>query len=224
MEWSRSVDGYCERLDAAYWSEPINALSNAAFLVAAVFMWTRCRGMPMARALCVVLGAIGIGSYAFHTHATLWAMLADVAPIGVFILLYIHAANRHFWGLSPLPALAATALFLPYAALLAPVFQRLPFFEISAAYWPVPLLIALYAVALRRRVPRVARRLAIGAGLLTASLVFRSLDMIVCPSFPLGTHFLWHLFNGAMLGWMIEVLRRHLAPERAGDTHVARLS
>jgi hypothetical protein len=25
----------------------------------------------------------------------------------------------------------------------------------------------------------------------------------------LGTHFLWHILNALMLGWMIEVYRRH---------------
>jgi len=27
---------------------------------------------------------------------------------------------------------------------------------------------------------------------------------------PMGTHFLWHLLNAAMLGWMIEVYARHI--------------
>lgn len=31
MEWFEAVDGYCERVDAAFWSEPINAVTNAAF-------------------------------------------------------------------------------------------------------------------------------------------------------------------------------------------------
>jgi hypothetical protein len=44
------------------------------------------------------------------------------------------------------------------------------------------------------------------------SLVFRSLDEIVCPAVPLGTHFLWHILNAVMLGWMIEVYRRHPIP------------
>ena len=73
---------------------------------------------------------------------------------------------------------------------------------------PVPILIGAYAVALRRRAPDAARGLAIGAGLLAASLVFRSIDRAVCPAFPLGTHFLWHLLNAVMLGWMILVLVR----------------
>jgi hypothetical protein len=31
------------------------------------------------------------------------------------------------------------------------------------------------------------------------ALLFRSIDQQACDAFPLGTHFLWHLFNGGML-------------------------
>jgi hypothetical protein len=209
--WARQFDGYCERTDFTYWSEPINAVTNVAFLIAALWMWRRVsgRGMPLAEALCVILFAIGVGSYLFHTHATAWAAVADVVPIVLFILTYVYVANRHFWDLSPGKAGLATAAFLPYAAVTAPAFGALPFFEVSAAYWPVPLLIAAYAAALWRRHPATARGLAIGAATLVVSLVFRSVDEMVCPAVPFGTHFLWHILNGLMLGWMIEVYRRH---------------
>ena len=209
--WARQFDGYCERTDFTYWSEPINAVTNVAFLVAALWMWRRVsgRGMPLAEALCAILFAIGVGSYLFHTHATAWAAVADVVPIVLFSLTYVYVANRHFWDLSPGKAGLATAAFLPYAAVTAPAFGALPFFEVSAAYWPVPLLIAAYAAALWRRHPATARGLAIGAAILVVSLVFRSVDEMVCPAVPFGTHFLWHILNGLMLGWMIEVYRRH---------------
>src|SRR6056297_3307258 len=215
--WARQFDGYCERTDFSYWSEPVNALTNAAFVIAAIWMWRRVRGqgMPLAEALCAILFAIGVGSYLFHTHATAWASAADVLPIVLFILVYVYAANRHYWGLGQGGALLATAAFLPYAAVTVPAFGALPFFEVSAAYWPVPLLIALYAAALWRRHPRTARGLAAGAGLLVASLAFRSVDEALCGALPLGTHFLWHVLNGAMLGWMIEVYRRHRLAEAA---------
>ena len=45
MEWFEAVDGYCERVDAAFWSEPINAVTNAAFLIAAIWVW-RCPDLP----------------------------------------------------------------------------------------------------------------------------------------------------------------------------------
>lgn len=211
MEWTEYIDGYCERVDPSYWSEPVNAVTNAAFLIAAFVMWRRSAGQGLAGVLCVILAAIGIGSYLFHTHAQAWAALMDVVPIAVFILVYIFAANRGFWGLGLWPALGATALFIPYAAVTGPIFAALPFFEISSFYWPVPLLIALYAVALRNRVPDVARGLAIGAGILVVSLAFRSTDELVCDAVPVGTHFMWHILNGIMLGWMIEVYRRHVA-------------
>ena len=209
--WARQFDGYCERTDFTYWSEPVNAVTNVAFLIAALWMWRRVSGLglPLAEALCVILFAIGVGSYLFHTHATAWAAMADVVPIVLFILTYVYAANRHYWDLSPGKAGLATAAFLPYAAVTAPAFGALPFFEVSAAYWPVPLLIAAYAGALWRRHPATARGLAIGALILAVSLVFRSVDEMVCAAVPVGTHFLWHILNGLMLGWMIEVYRRH---------------
>ncbi|WP_102107848.1 hypothetical protein [Oceaniglobus roseus] len=210
MEWGRAVDGYCERLDPSFWAEPVNALTNAAFLLAALAMWRRTGGMALPRLLSALLFAIGIGSFLLHTYATAWAGLADVLPILLFVLTYTFAANRHFWRLSPLWSALGAVLVIPWLALLTPLFRLVPGLSTSAMYWPIPLLIALYAVALRRRLPGVARGQAIGAALLCLSLAARSLDTALCPVLPLGTHWLWHLLNALMLGWMIEVLRRHM--------------
>ena len=212
MEWTDQFDGYCERVDFTYWSEPINAVTNAAFLIAAFIMWRRTRGadLPLATVLIVILAAIGVGSYLFHTHATVWAVTADVVPIGLFILVYVYAANLHYWELKWPWAVLLTAGFIPYAAGMVQLFGALPFFQISAGYWPVPLLILIYAYLLRSRMPQTALGLAIGAGILITSLTFRSVDELICDSFPTGTHFMWHILNGIMLGWMIEVYRRHM--------------
>jgi hypothetical protein len=211
MDWNAQVDGYCERLDPGFWAEPVNALTNAAFLIAALIMAARLRGarLPLANALVAILAVIGIGSFLFHTFATRWAGVADVLPILVYILVYIYTANHAYWGLRALPALGLTALFFPYAAVMVPVFTWAGVGGGSAGYAPVPLLILIYAALLRQRLPQVARGLAIGAGILILSLTFRTIDMPVCSGFPLGTHFLWHVLNGLMLGWMIEVYRRH---------------
>ena len=210
---AEQIDIYCERMGPGYWAEPVNALTNLSFIIAAAVMMMRVRGqgMPLAVALCWILAAIGVTSYLWHTHAQAWASALDVLSIAAFVLTYIYAANRHYWGLTPVWALVATTGFVPWTAALLPVFDALPFFSISNAYWPIALLIAVYGVALRRRHPPVARGLLIGAGILTVSLVFRSVDEAVCSAIPVGTHPVWHLLNGIMLGWMIEVLRRHLA-------------
>lgn len=212
MDVMRQIDIYCERMGHAFWAEPVNAVSNGAFLLAAVIMWLRAPH-PVCRALSAVLAVIGVGSFLFHTHGTVWAMIADVVPIGVFILGYIWAAHRLFWGLSRVWAGITALASVPLAALMTPVFGAVPFFEISAGYWPMAVVIALEAWLLRNRLPRVAFGMAVGAGVLVASLTARSVDMAVCAAVPVGTHFLWHLLNGFMLGWMIEVLRRHLAEQ-----------
>ena len=209
MDWFEQVDGYCERTDFSYWSEPINAATNLAFIIAALVLWRRSTGVPMARVLSVILFATGLGSFLFHTHATLWASVADVVPIGIFILTYLFVVNRDMVPMGGWLAALATALFIPFAAVLVPVLNQIPFIAISNFYWTVPILLALYAVLLRRK-PGIAQGFLIGAALLCLSIAIRSLDEILCDVIPVGTHFVWHLLNGVMLGWMIHVYTRHM--------------
>jgi hypothetical protein len=212
VDWFRTVNSYCERTDASYWSEPLNAISNAAFLAAAWIAWRLARraGDRAAQALAVILAVIGIGSYLFHTHAQVWALYADVIPIQGFILAYICLATIRFFAAPWWAGALAAAAFVPLSALVASGL-RAAFGPLngSVGYMPVPILILLYAAALRRRAPETARGLAIGAGVLALSLFFRTIDEAVCAAVPIGTHFLWHLLNGLMLGWMIAVYVRH---------------
>jgi hypothetical protein len=214
VELQASIDAYCERLGPGLWAEPVNALTNLAFVAVAVWLWPRTTGLGVARLLVGILALIGLGSGLFHTFATGWAALADMLPILGYILVYIYAANRHFWGWPVWASLLGAAGFVPWAAALTPVFGALPFFEVSAFYWPVPLLIALYGLALWRRAQGTARGLLAGAAILCLSLTARSLDESLCAAVPLGTHFLWHVLNAVMLGWMIVVLLRHRGDPR----------
>lgn len=206
--WSEQVIAYCERGDFGFWAEPVNAVTNAAFLIAAAVMWPRARGVPMAQALVLVLAVIGVGSFLWHTHATRWAGLADVLPILVFILLYLFVATRDYLRLGVAGGLGAVVLFFPYAAGVVWVLGSVaPGLGANAAYLAVALLIAAYGVILRATT--TGRGLLIGAGILLVSLGFRWADDAVCDVFPVGTHFMWHILNAVMLGWMIAVYLRH---------------
>ncbi len=203
------VIAYCERTDFGLWSEPVNAVTNAAFLLAALWVWPMTRGLPLARSMALVLAVIGVGSFLWHTHATRWAGLADVLPILGFILLYLFAATRDYLGASGLVAGLVTAAFLPYAAAFSWVLGLVvPGLGANAAYLSVAALIAAYGVYLRATA--TGQGLLIGAGILAISLGFRMLDGPVCDVFPIGTHFMWHLLNAVMLGWMIRVYCRHM--------------
>jgi hypothetical protein len=205
------IDAYCERTSAAYWAEPVNAVTNLAFLIAAYVMWRRTEGLPLARMMCVVLAAIGVGSYLFHTHANGLTASMDVGPILIFILVYVFAATRDILVLGWRWAAGAVVAFFPYAAVTVPVFSAvMPFLGSSAGYAPIPVLILSYAAALRNSAPETARGMAVGAAILILSLTFRTLDKPLCDLVPFGTHFLWHVLNGLMLALMIEVYRRHM--------------
>jgi hypothetical protein len=215
VDWFRAVNSYCERTDGSYWSEPLNAITNASFLVAAAVCWRMARraGDRPAQILSLILATIGVGSYLFHTHAQVWALFADVVPIQVFILVYLGIATVRFFGVPRWGGVLAAAAFVPASAGLARlVSAAFGSMNGSAGYVPVPILILAYAALLYRRAPETARGLAIGAAILAVSLFFRTIDAGVCAAFPVGTHFLWHILNGLMLGWMIAVLIRARPP------------
>ena len=99
MEWMRSIDAYCERIGPGFWAEPVNAVTNLAFVIVAFWLWRRAHGVE--RILCAVLLTIGVGSWLFHTYAVVWAGIADSLSILVFILVYIFAAKPGVLGFVP---------------------------------------------------------------------------------------------------------------------------
>lgn len=211
------IDSYCERLDASFWAEPVNFVTNAAFILAALYVWPQVRGMIWGQVLAVILFVIGVGSALFHSFAQIWAAIADVVPILIYVLVYIALSHRVYWQHSWPKTALFLVLFVPYVALTLPLFQMVPGLGSSAAYAPIPLLIFIHAFLLHRRLPQVARGLAIGAAILCASILARVLDEPMCGIWPMGTHFMWHILNAAMLMHMILVYRAHmLAAGQAG--------
>lgn len=209
MNWTAQFDAYCERTDLTLWSEPVNAVTNLAFMLAAVIMWRRTGGVPGAKVLCAILFVIGIGSGLFHTFATGWAATMDNLPILAYILTYIYVVHRGILELPPIWAALAVVAFIPFAAIVVFALRQVPFFQISTFYWSVPILLVAYAWWLRETMPAVARGFVIGAVILSLSITLRSLDELLCNVWPLGTHFGWHILNAIMLAYMIHVYVRH---------------
>jgi hypothetical protein len=200
MDWGRAVDLYCERTDPSFWSEPFNAITNAAFLIAALVafvQWRRGGGKDWpVLALIVVTFAIGIGSFIFHTVATSGAAKFDTIPIAVFIFGYLLFALRRFLGLSLIVSLGALAAFAAFTYVEG---QVVPRGALNGSHAYLPALAALLAVAWPMRRHPSGNWLFAAAGTLAVSLTFRSIDMAVCEALPLGTHFLWHSLNGLAL-------------------------
>jgi hypothetical protein len=211
VDWWAAIDSYCERTDASFWSEPLNALSNLSFIVAAVVTWRIAaihRDRP-AQVLAVGVGGIGVGSFLFHTFANVWSLQADVYPIRIFVLAFVGFAVVRFWSGPWWAGLVAAALFVPFSlAVTEWVSARFGHLGGSVGYLPVPVLLVLCAVVLWRQSPTVGRGLLLAAVGFFASLTLRTIDLQVCGLAPIGTHFIWHLLNGAVTGWMILVFVR----------------
>jgi hypothetical protein len=209
--WRTHVDLYCERLDPGFWAEPLNAVSNAAFIVAAAYafmLWRRAGGRDRpALGLVLVTLAVGIGSFLFHTFAERWSLYADVIPITAFIYAYLMLALRRFVGLGLWAALAVTAGFAAFNVLFAPGLRAaigpgaLAGLNGSESYFPAALALAAIGgyLAVAPGTQRAGRALLLGAGVFLVSLAFRTLDQAACAALPLGTHFVWHLLNGLLL-------------------------
>lgn len=203
MRWSESIDMYCERTDPGLWSEPLNVATNLAFLLAAALLWRQAgRGAGRdTRVLILLIGAVGLGSMAFHTLATRWAALLDIGFIAVFVLFFHQRFQVRALGRSNGAANLGVAVFVVLAGLFVLAIKQLPTLSQndSESYLAPFLLLLVCARQAAPRWPEAARWLNRAAGLFVASLLCRAIDQPLCTVWPVGTHLGWHLINAAML-------------------------
>ena len=230
MDWSQQIFAYCERgQNGAFCAEPFNAVSNAAFIVAsmvALWVWN---GLPKSRrgtaelGLIVLVGVIGVGSFLFHTMATRWAQLADVAPIGAFMFGYTAYALRRYLGCSPIAVALGVAVFaglmagasaVPCPAHLQSLVEGARCLNGSMGYLPALAMLAAIS-ALMRALRHPGGVLLSGATCVFAvSLTARSLDLELCGGSQFlgavrGTHAIWHTLNAVTLGLLLLAALRH---------------
>lgn len=197
--------GYCERLDASFWAEPVNAVTNGAFLAAALaafWLWRRQELRDrVALVFILLVFAIGIGSFLFHTQPNRWSVLADVVPIQFFAFGYFAFALRRLLGLPAAVTSMGTLAFFGLALALSGAGQAIlpPTMAGSAGYTAFLLGLVGIAIAMPRALDRQRRLLGLATVAFAISLTLRSIDTALCDAIPLGTHWLWHLLNALVL-------------------------
>lgn len=214
MDWTKAIDIYCERLDPSFWSEPINAISNAGFVLAGLWTFSKARqsGADLwVQGLCLWVAVIGIGSFLFHTFANAWSQQADVIPIQLFIVVFTLFSFRRFAGTNWIVAVVGTVALVVGLGWLVGKIPSSIHTAVNGSLFYAPAFIILFGFAayLTMRGHGAARFLLIGGVVFCVSLFFRSIDMTVCGSLPIGTHFLWHLFNAVLLGTLCLGAVRH---------------
>ncbi len=229
MDWLQAVDIYCERTSALFWAEPFNALSNVSFLLAALWGLAEARKRGLSRPeiwmLIGLAALISVGSFLFHTYANRWSELADTLPIWTFVGVYVLVAMWHLGGMSVAQVLRVAAIVAVAVGLIiwllasgegadAAAHAADPL-NGSGQYAPAVLaLIVLSGIMVWRRHP-ASPWVVMATVTFFVSLAFRTIDASVCASVPVGTHFVWHLLNGLLVGLLLQMLIRNVPSAQA---------
>lgn len=219
------IDLYCERTGPEFWNEPLNALTNIAFVIAAIIAWRSAQhrgGMDAAEGIVILLaGSIGFGSFAFHTLANSWAELSDVIPIWSFVAAFVALTIYRSTG----QEISRTLRILGIVVLVIVGISWFTAGDIttethtapdrlngSLQYLPAVIALGVFAtLSVLRDHP--GRNYIVGAFLVfICSLVFRTIDLETCAATGIGTHFLWHILNAVMIGLLLQALVRHMPP------------
>ena len=226
MDWFAPIDIYCERTGPEFWSEPLNALSNASFLLAAIWGYIEAKRRDALQwtilSAIILVSLIGGGSFLFHTFANVWSELTDVIPIWTFVVWFLILSIHYQNGAKNLARTAAmvigglilvgTAIWYFGSDVTTDIDTGTTGDGFNGSTQYLPALLALYAFTVVMLVRRdVGRWWVLTAAIVfTVSLGFRTVDLWVCPSFPAGTHMVWHLLNGVMIAVLLQGLIRHL--------------
>lgn len=200
---------YCERAgDAGLWAEPLNFITNAAFILFGILAWRFLRAQPNHHwrevgdlwALAFSMFLIGLGSALWHSWAAPgWTVIVDTIPIYLFINIYIVSLYRRVaqWRWQSIFLLWAG--FMAFTTVLQ---QSLPMETLNGSLMYLPTLgfmiaSGLYFYTAQRAY--AAKQMLLLSGLFAISLTFRTIDTMVCGAVPIGTHFIWHILNAALL-------------------------
>jgi hypothetical protein len=241
MTFGEHVFLYCERgTSTALSAEPINAVSNVAFILAALMGLQLLEWRPREQQtsdhflLIGLVALIGIGSFAFHLLATQESELLDVMPIAVFTLVYLGFALNRFLGVPPG---WMVLLVIGFTILMGATSQvrcwdggvGIPGPEAQGAktcpngsvfYLPALGALIVVGLLLEERRHRAAPYVLWAAAIFAISLTLRSLDLALCGKFliedqKVGTHAAWHVLNALAL---FLLLRASLEAGAAAET------
>ena len=195
---------YCETLSAlnatslTYPIEPANAVSNGVIvLFGLASMYMVAKRTPRAYDLYIVsalLIACGIGSGIWHGFRDGTALFWEVRA-GLFFLLGLAVCwSWRLW--SPIGAVAFVVAFV-----FSFEYSR-DYLNIAGQRWvaAAPAVILFGSILAAQTVMRSKKAALLGLaamGLSLTALAFRTYDREVCDMFPMGTHWLWHIFNSA---------------------------
>lgn len=200
IDWNQAIDFYCERTTVGFWAEPLNALSNLAFVLAGIYglKQFRVKASGWLLALSVLAISVGIGSFLFHTFANKWSHLADIVPIGLFMATFIGFTANRIFKQGKAKTILSVVIFLGLSVLVER-FQPRHLLNGSLGYIHAITALIVLSTYLKSKAHHLAPYFLSASIIFSLSLVFRTIDHDFCSWLSIGTHFLWHTFNGLLM-------------------------
>lgn len=190
--------------------EPWNTYSNVVFLICIIYWghktkWSfRCH--PFIVCALPILGVGLIGGTIYHATRSSFVFLAmDFVPIIVLGL----ATSVYFWNqiyhrLILALSTVVSLLVLPrlFTLRLEPAFMRI---GVGYGLLAINIILPIMLVVYKRARERLMLLCAVVS--FSVALIFRQLDNgIHVPIFPMGSHFLWHIFGGVSVFCIIQII------------------
>lgn len=184
---------YCEQLLQIGW-EPVNTVSNLAFIVAgaAAFYALRKQSGVLRLVLPSLLILVGLGSGWWHAVHTQYGDIADTFSILTFApvagVLFLRKLLQSW-----------KAVVLALAALLIAAFfaEQQPHLNGSLVYVVLLMGFIIGSVFYVKKFPDSSTLLVTAALTFGLAIIFRVIDTAICSEVIIGTHFLWHILMAA---------------------------
>ena len=204
MNWFTSLNIYCERHGAGFWNEPTNALTNLIFILAGFMLVFNTRQNKLCIFLSLQIILIGVASFLFHTFANILAGLIDTVSIMLFGVTYIFGSNYYLLKLSTITSLIIAFCLVPFSFFVSQL-ATISFGSLNGSTWYLSFIILFltYSYLIRKEFAQMSTILFCSALFLAISIFFRTIDIISCNSISVGTHFVWHIMNGLLLGTLV---------------------
>jgi hypothetical protein len=190
----------CEAIGAGFLSQPVNAITSLAFVVAAVVVWSQTGD----RWVSAGLAAVGFGSFLFHgplAPGGVW--IHDVTLAWLILMLGLRTRDIH-------PIGAAIGL-----AAIGPTFLIEP--AIAEPFTAALLIATVYFALLSDR----TRNTLMPLGLLALSAAIGRIGAtgspLCVPGSVLQAHSLWHIGAAVAVAWWVNT-RETVVSSRVGAT------
>ena len=208
--------GVCERGGLGMLAEPLNVLSSFAFMIVSVSIYRYYhRHEDLDRkwlwdihALTFLTFIIGVNSVIFHSFPSPTTELMDTIPIVMFIILYFWSVLFRIGRCTPFQAVVCFVAFVGFSHILVAQFPHS--LNDSIGYLSSMIGLIVIAVHLHLKARPSSQHFMLASIVGVCSLFCRAIDRDVCPQFPIGTHFFWHILNATLLFLLLKQIIRNV--------------